>query len=91
MCFSCVLIPAEIINIALAALAVIVGFIATYYKGNGKLVKVVASYIADAEATYTSALSGGAKMQYDVGKLYALLPAVVRPFISQTDDCAGRV
>ena len=74
----------EIINIALAALALVVGFLVTYYKGNNKLVKAVAGYIAEAETTYTSAKSGGVKMQYVVGKLYALLPAVVRPFIPES-------
>lgn len=73
-----------IINIVLAVLALTVGFAATYYKGNSKLIKAVTGYIAQAEATYTSAKSGGAKMQYVVGKLYALLPAIIRPFMPES-------
>lgn len=74
----------DIINIVLAVLTVIVGFLATYFKGNSKLYSRVASYIALAEATYTDASSGGLKMQYVIGRLYALIPAVIRPFIPES-------
>lgn len=74
----------EIVNIVLVALTLVVGFAATYFKANGKLNGKVAAYISEAEATYTDAKSGGVKMQYVVGKLYALLPAAIRPFIPQT-------
>ena len=74
----------DIINIVLAALTIVVGFLSLYFKGNTKLYSRVASYIALAEATYTDANSGGLKMQFVVGKLYALIPAVIRPFIPQS-------
>lgn len=73
----------EIVNIVLVVLSIIIGFAATYFKGNAKINGRVAAYIAEAEATYTDAKSGGVKMQYVVGKLYALLPAAIRPFIPQ--------
>lgn len=74
----------DIVNIGFAILFLIAGFLSIYYQGNSKLTKAVSGFIAEAEATYTSAASGGVKMQYAVGKLYSLLPAVVRPFIPES-------
>lgn len=73
----------EWISIGFAALTLAAGFLATYYKGSGRLSGAVAGFIAQAEQTYKDAGSGGLKMQYVCGKLYAMLPAAVRPFIPQ--------
>jgi hypothetical protein len=56
-----------------AALTVIIGFSAIYYKGNSKLIRAVTSYIAEVEGNNTNAKSGSEKMQYVVKKLYLLL------------------
>lgn len=73
----------DIINIVLIVLTVVSGFLSLYFKGNSTLYAKAADYIALAESTYTDAKSGGLKMQYVVSRLYALIPAAVRPFIPQ--------
>lgn len=74
----------DIINIELAALTVIVGFVSLYFKANAKLYSKVAGFITAAENEYKDANSGGQKFQWVVGQLYTLIPAAVRPFIPES-------
>ena len=74
----------EIVNIALAALTIVIGFVSLYFKANTKLYAKVTGFITAAEGLYTDANSGGQKFQWVIGQLYALIPAPVRPFIPQS-------
>ncbi len=74
----------EIINIALAALSIIIGFVSLYFKANTKLYAKVTGLITAAEGLYQDANSGGQKFEWVIGQLYALIPAPVRPFIPKS-------
>ena len=56
-----------------AALTVIIGFSAIYYKGNSKLIRAVTSCITGVDKNNINAKSSSEKMQYAVKKLYLLL------------------
>ena len=70
----------DILNIAFVAIGIILFLVALFYHGKNKVVTEIASQILDAEVTYGIG-TGAVKMAYVVGKLYAMLPAFIRPLL----------
>jgi hypothetical protein len=73
----------EIISVVLGILWIAAGFIAKYYKGNSKLTALASEAIAKAEAEFTGAEQGEAKMAFAVDWIYTQLPAVFKIFVSK--------
>lgn len=72
-----------IINIALAAISAALGLAAACCRTRSRLLSQISGYIAEAESTYREVISGGQKFQIVVGKLYSLVPAFLKPFITE--------
>ena len=73
----------EIIALIFVAVSVVLSLLATFYRGKSKIFSTIAGWILSAESTY-GAGTGTVKMSYVVGKLYDLLPAIIRPFLPET-------
>lgn len=73
----------DYVNIAFALISIILFFISLYSGGKNKVVSSIAGLIYEAEQTY-GAGTGPTKLSYVVGKLYALIPAAVRPFLPES-------
>ena len=75
----------EIIRITIYILAVALGGLAVWYKGNAKISGMAARLIAQAEYEYKDlAKSGGVKNAWVIDQLYGLIPAPVRVFVPRS-------
>jgi hypothetical protein len=73
----------DYINIALAIISVVLFGVSLFTGGKNKAVSSIAGLIYEAENKY-GAGTGTTKMSWVVGRLYAMLPAVVRPLLPQS-------
>lgn len=71
------------IDIVSAAIYIILGGFIAYYHSNAKLQRYAAELIAEAEATFNTAKSGGARFAWVVGKLYDLVPLALKSVITK--------
>lgn len=75
---------AVIVHIILYILTVVLGGLAIWYKSNAKLNQMVSALIAESENRYRDfTKAGGMKFEWVVTQLYAMIPAPVRPFVSE--------
>lgn len=74
----------DIFRAVLYIMALILGGLALWYKGNSKLNGKVAALITAAEAEYRDSVkAGGQKFEWVVDQLYRMIPAAIRPFVSR--------
>lgn len=71
------------VNVGFAVISVILFLISLFVGKKNKSLLAVAGLIYDAETRYGIGM-GVIKMDYVVGKMYALIPAVFRPFIPRS-------
>lgn len=71
---------AEIINVVLSVLSVVVSFVGYYFYVKQKIAKAATEAVNDAEQ---DGKTGEEKKEMAVTQVYALIPAIYKPFITR--------
>ena len=75
----------EIIRIIIYILAIALGGLAVWWKGNARISGMAARLIAQAEYEYKDlAKSGGVKNAWVIDQLYSIIPAPIRMFVPRS-------
>lgn len=72
------------VKIILTVLLVIAGYLVEYFKTKTQLIEKAKTAINQAEQMYEDTTkAGGQKMMWVVNELYAITPAILKPFITK--------